>query len=342
MTETTASTDPAEALLQVMTAYVVPQALYAFAALGVADCLIEGPQQTETLAGRVGADPSALARLLRALSTVGIVAEAGDGAYAETPLSRCLVRDAPGSVRASVLVAGEQHYRAWGELLYSVRTGAPAFEHVFGRSCYDYLAAHPEAGELFDRSMRETGEPQWDRLVASYEFPASGTVVDVGGGHGALLAAVLRAHPGLRGVLFDLPTVIEGARAYLAGAGVAERCRIVGGSFFDAVPSGGDVYLLVRTLLNWSSEQAALILRRCREAMPPGSRLLVGEPLLPPRTVPFSDAFNDLNLLVLGGGQMLTEAELARLFTRARLRLTRVLPTGTRLKLVEGVTDESR
>jgi hypothetical protein len=218
-----------------------------------------------------------------------------------------------------------------------VRSGAPAFEHVFGMSCYDYLAAHPEAGALFDLSMRETGERQWDQLVAGYEFPEIGTVVDVAGGHGALLAAVLRAHPGLHGVLFDLPAVLQGAHAYLAGAGVTERCTVVGGSFFDAVPAGGDVYLLVRTLLNWNPEQAALILRRCREAMAPGARLLVGEPLLPERAVPFSDAFNDLNLLVLGGGQMLTESKLAELFATAGLRLTRVLPTGTRLSLLEAL-----
>jgi O-methyltransferase domain/Dimerisation domain len=325
---------PTDVLLQVMTSYVLPQALYVVTSLGVATHLVDGPKEVTELARLTGAHPRSLARLLRALVSAGVFVES-DGAFGQTALSRCLLPGEPGSVRASVMVAGAQHYRAWGDLLYSVKTGEPAFDHVFGSPCYDYMAANPEAAADFDASMRETGDQQWTQVAAAYDFSRFGTLVDVGGGHGALLAAILQNHPALHGVLFDLPGVVAGAHSYLESLGVASRCTIVAGSFFEGVPSGGDCYLLARTLLNWEVERAQLILEQCRTAVRTGGRLVVAEPLLPPAGVSFADAFNDLNLLVLGGGQMCTEAEIGALLQGAGFRLTAVHTTPTRLSLIE-------
>jgi hypothetical protein len=327
---------PSQLVLQLMTGYVIAQALYVAARLGIADYLAGGPLPTAELAALSGAHPPSLARLLRALTSVGVVAES-DGAYALAPLGRCLAQDAPDGVRASVLFAGAEQYQAWGELLHSVQTGEAAFRRVFGTGCYDYLAEHPEAGRSFDASMLETGGALGSAVAAAYDFSRARTVVDLGGGHGALLAAILRANADLRGVLFDLPQVVAGAGDLLEAMGVADRCTVIGGSFFEAVPAGGEVYLLARTLLNWPDEDVRRILRRCRDALGPRGRLLVVEPLLPDGAVSAADAFNDLNLLVLGGGRMCTVDELRGLLVEAGLALTRVVPSPSRFSIVEAV-----
>jgi len=338
-TAAAASPAPGQVLLQAMTGYVVTQALYAAAALGIADHLITGAMNVDELARLTGSHPLSLARLMRALCSAGLF-ERIDNGFVATALGRCLVRDAPDSVRASVLVAGAEQYRAWGELLHSVQTGDAAFAHLFGTDSYTYLVQHPEAGRLFDQSMRETGEPLWPLIVAAYDFSAAGTVVDVGGGHGVLLATILQAYPAVRGILYDLPAVVAGAGEYLEAAGVRDRCTLVGGSFFDSVPPGGDVYLLARTLLNWNDGRVRTILAHCRATMAPGARLLLIEPVLPQGPVSFADAFNDLNLLVLGSGRMHTEPEFHELFNTAGFRLTRILPTDSRLSIIEAMRAE--
>jgi hypothetical protein len=248
-----AAPTPSQVVLQLMSGAVVAQALYVAARLGIADHLAHGSLPAAELAVRIGANPPSLARLLRALASLGVVSER-DGAVALAPLGRPLAQDAPDSVRAPVLFAGAEQYRAWGELLYSVQTGDAAFPRVYGTGCYDYFATHPEAGRSFDASMVETGGALGSAVAAAYDFAPVRTVVDVGGGQGAVLAAILQANPGLQGVLFDLPQIVPGAGAVLAAEGVAERCAVVGGSFFEALPVAGDPYLLARTLLNWPDE----------------------------------------------------------------------------------------
>jgi SAM-dependent methyltransferase len=333
--EQPASPEPSQILQQAMTGYVVPQALYVATALGIADQLESGPLGADELARRTGAEPDALKRLLRVLCGVGVFAEFEDG-YAPTALGAYLVAGTPDSVRSAVLIAGREQYRAWGELLHSVRTGEAAFPHVSGVGWYDYMAQHPEAGRAFDLSMRETGASLWPQVVRAYDFSAVHSVVDVGGGHGALLAAVLRAHPALRGVLYDLPHVVADAGAFLQAAGVLDRCEVAGGSFFDSVPEGGDLYLLARTLLNWDRPHVLTVLRNCRRVLAPHARLLLLEPVLPERQVTLADALNDLNLLVLGGGRMCTAAELGALLEEGGFSLLRILTTPTRLSIVEG------
>ena len=274
---------------------------------------------------------------MRALAGVGVFAETEDGRFALTPLAAALQDGATGGVRASVISAGEELYRAWGGLLHAVRTGAPAFDHAYGTGFYDYLARHPEAAATFDRSQNETAGQGAQVVLAAYDFSGIGTLVDVGGGNGSLLAAVLAAYPAMRGILFDRPDVVARATSLLEQAGVAGRCAIVGGDFLESAPAGGDAYILVRTLLNWDEERAARILANCRRAMDQRGRVLVVEAVLPPGGVPVEDAFNDLHLLVMGGGRMYGEAEFRSLFAAAGLALARVVPTPARLSVVEGV-----
>jgi hypothetical protein len=237
-------------------------------------------------------------------------------------------------VRSSVVLAGGEHYQVWGQLLHTVRTGEAAYPIVFGTSCYEHLAEERTSGEHFDRSMTETAGEQWEAVAEACDLSGASTVVDVGGGHGDLLATVLRANPTATGILYDLPAVVAGAD-WFDTPELEGRVTAIGGSFFDGVPAGGDAYLLARTLLNFPRADVRRALRRCRAAMEPGARLLVIEPLLPSGPVSLSDACNDLNLLVLGGGGMASEADLVELLAEEGFRHERTIPTATRLFVIE-------
>jgi len=326
---------PGALLMQAMNGYLVSQAIYVAAKLGIADLLADGPKSCEALARAAGADERSLRRLLRALVSLGLFTVDEREQFRLTTLSSCLLSGVQGSVRASVLSAGEEMYRAWGDLLYSVRTGKPAFDHVFGLACYEYLKHNADSAQSFDASMDETAAP-FDAVVAACDLSGVETVIDVGGGHGAFLAAMLKANPDLRAILFDAPHVVADAPALLAAAGVAGRCAIRAGDFFRSVPGGADACILVRTLLNWDEEHALTILRNCHRALPSDGKLIVVEPVLPPSGVSGADAFNDLHLLVMNGGGMATEAGLRALFAAAGFDLTRIMQTASRLCAVEG------
>jgi hypothetical protein len=245
-------------------------------------------------------------------------------------------------VHSSVVLAGGEHYQVWGHLLHSIRTGEAAYPVVFGSSCYQHLAEQRTSGDHFDQSMTETAGAQWAAVAAVCDLSGAAVVVDVGGGRGDLLATVLRANPAATGILFDLPAVIAGADQFDT-PDLAGRVTSIGGSFFDGVPAGGDAYLMARTLLNFPTVNVRRALRSCRTAMKPGARLFVIEPLLPAPPVNLSDACNDLNLLVLGGGAMASEADLVSLLADEGFRHQRTIPTATRLFVIEAVpTDPSR
>ena len=222
----------------------VTQALYVAANLGIADLLRDGARSSDELAKTTRTHPGALRRLMRSLVSVGVLEEDTRGRFRLTPVGACLRSDAPGSLRAAVLFSGGQEsWRAWGALLHSVTTGTPAFEHVFGKGVFDHHAEHPEQGKIFDEAMVAFTAQVADAVVRAYDFSKFETVVDVGGGTGAFLAAILRSYTGLRGILFDMPSVVARAPGVLAGAGIADRCAIVGGSFFESIPEGGDAYV---------------------------------------------------------------------------------------------------
>ena len=230
------------------------------------------------------------------------------------------------------------HWQALGDLLYSVQTGKAAFDHAHGMAPFEYFEQHPEAHDTFNRAMAGYSAQTSGAIVAAYDFAGIGTLVDVGGGHGALLAAILQANPGLRGVLFDLPDVVAGAPGVLEAAGVAERCEVVGGDFSDSVPPGGDAYLLKNIVHGMDDERATALLERCRRAMVDRSKLLVVELTVPSGNEPSLGKVIDLEMLLMTrGGRERTEDEYRALFEAAGFRLTRVIPTASPLSVIEGV-----
>jgi len=336
-----AAPSPEHAAMQsLIFGYRMTQVLYVAAKLGIADLLAGGPQTAEELAAAAGAQADALYRTLRALASLGVFREIAPRRFALTPQAELLRTDHPHSLRALILVQGEEAYRAWGDLLYSLRTGAPAFDHAYGMPHFDYLAQHAEASAVFNRTMSENTARSIAAVVSAYAFPASGVVVDIGGGHGAFLAAVLQAHPGLRGVLFDQPHVVAGAAPTLEAASVAERCARVGGDFFTRPLPAGDIYLLRQVIHDWDDARSSDILRNCAHAMAPDGRVLVIEALIPPGNDPSPVKLLDLQMLVMTGGRQRTEEEYRQLYAAADLQLMRILPTNTQFSIVEGARIE--
>ncbi|MBX3027418.1 hypothetical protein KF840_21175 [bacterium] len=318
----------------------IPQALHAAARLGVADAIAADGTASADVARAIGADPLATHRLLRALVALELCRRTDDGRFLLTPLGACLRADAPDSVRAWVLLmGGDMVWRSWGRLADCVRAGECAPRLFEGKDAFESMADHPLERAIFDQSMQELTRRAAPALVAAYDFAAARTVVDVGGGHGALLAAVLAAHPHLRGTVFDLAHCAEGAAGLAGEAGVGDRCGFASGSFFDSVPPGADVYLLKSVIHDWDDERSRAILRACRAALRPGARLLLIEVVVPerPGTAPLDQmiAGTDLNMLVMTGGRERTEAEYRALCEAAGLRVNRILPTATAFSVVE-------
>lgn len=323
------------AMLQMIQAFWVSRAICVTAELGIPDLLKNGPMKTDELGPVVGAHPPSLYRLLRALASVGIFVEDERQRFRLTPLGETLRSDVPGSLRllASELLGGN-HYAAWEQLLYSVKTGAIAFDHVFGVSRWQYNAQYPQEAMAFDEAMASFNSIVADAVVASYDFASCGTIVDVGGGNASLLARILKVHPKLRGVLADLPHVLDGAQRRLTAENVAERCEVVGADFFKSVPEG-DTYLLKWIVHDWDDRRAEMILNNCGAAMNPAGRVLLVESILEPSNGSSLRKFMDLSMLVMTGGRERTEPEYQRLLGRAGLKITNVLSTGTELSLIE-------
>lgn len=332
---------PGLALMEMLAGKWIAQAISTAARLKVADALAGGPRTPEELAATCGADPQSLHRLLRATASVGVFAEDGAGRFGLTPLADCLRSDVPGSLRAmAAYIGAEWDWRPWGDLIGSVRTGQVAFEKSFGKGVFDYLADHPEEAADFHGGMAGWSKQTAAAVVAAYDFSGFGTIVDVGGGTGSLLAGILAATPSARGVVFDSPHVVSQAGATLASAGVADRARTEGGDFFRAVPDGGDAYLMRHIIHDWDDERAATILRNCRKAIRPEGKVLLMEVVIPPGNGPSFGKLLDLEMLVIAGGRERTEEEYGALFAAAGFRLARVIPTPSPLSIIEAVPAE--
>jgi hypothetical protein len=319
--------------------YFLTQAVHVAARLGIADLLCDGPQDAERLAHATAADGPSLRRLLRALVGCGVFAEEA-GRFRLTDLSELLCSDVPGSLRAAALTVGDVHYAAFGELLHSVQTGRPGFDRAFGVPLFDHLAAHPEAAESFDAALADLRGRAAAALLETFDFAGVGTLADVGGGTGTLLAAVLARHPTMRGVLIDLPDVVEHARPHLRVAGLEGRCELAGGDFFTAVPAGADVYVLRHVIHDWNDDRAVRILSNCRAAMHGNSRLLLVESVLGPDGGPSLAGAFDLMMLALTGGMERTEQEYAGLLSAAGLRLARIVPTAAEVSVIEAMKEQ--
>lgn len=312
---------PAAVMLRLITGSWVTQAVHVAAALGIADRLAEGPAGSAELAAASGAHEPSLRRLLRYLAGLGVLAGDDTEGFRLTPVGELLRADAPGSVRDRALAYGTWNYRAFGDLLHTMRTGQPGFEHVFGTNPYDHLSRHPETARSFDRQMQSMAE-FFAGVPAAFDFSEVGTVVDIAGGNGTLLATVLTAAPHARGILFDAEHVVKAARDVLAEHGVLDRCELAGGDFLESVPAGGDVYTLSRILHNWDDERCLELLANCHEVMRPGAALLIVEHVVPEDDPPVPLLGLDINMLTLFGGQERTATEFRLLLDRGGFELT--------------------
>lgn len=329
---------PHAQVIQMATAYWVSRAVYVVAKLGIADLLHDQPRDADDLAAATGTHPPALHRVLRALASVGLFKTDEQGGFSLTPLGAALQSDAPGAARSTVIaVAGDWFWASWGEALHAVQTGETGVQKALGLSEYQYLAQNPEEASHFNAAMIGIHGAEPTAIVESYDFSGIQTLVDVGGGSGNLLGTILNANPHMRGVLLDRPQVVPDAQRNLSAAGVADRCQIIGGDFLEAVPGGGDVYMVSHCIHNWDESDCVRILANCRRAMQPEGRLLIIEAVVAPGDEPDPTKILDLVMLLVPGGQERSQEEYRILLQKAGFRLTRVVPTRTSASIIEAV-----
>lgn len=325
-------------LIQMGIGYWVSRMIYAAAKLGLADHLADGPKSAAELAEPTQTHAPSLHRLMRALAGLGVLCEDDNHRFELTALGEALKTGAPGSARSTILaLAGEWWWRGWEQFDHSLATGTTGMQKAFGMSVFEYLASHPEDATHFNEAMIGFHGDEPPAVAAAFDFSAFGTVVDVGGGTGNLLSAILERHSGVRGRLCELPHVVAAARAQLEARGLGQRVTVEAIDFFNAVPPGGDAYVLSHVLHDWTEAQCLSILGNCRTAMGANGRLLIVETVLPVGNTPHPGKLLDIAMLVMPGGQERTDEEFGALLGRSGFRLTRVVPTPSAVSLVEAI-----
>ena len=330
---------PRAVMLDLTIGHWISRLTYVAAKLKLADLLKDGPQTVEQLATAANVQAPALYRVLRALASVGIFAEIKGERFKLTPLAATLQTGVPGSLQAWTLMINEKYtWDSWEELLHGLKTHEIPFVKAHGVMPFEYLERHPEDLAVFGESMTSLSGTENPAIAAAYNFSRVGTLVDIGGGHGSLLATILRANPKLRGVLFDQASVIARAQhdQHVTAAGISERCTLKSGNFFEEVPAGGDAYIMKYILHDWNDEQSVNILRNCRAAMNPKGRVLVVDNVIPPGNDPSWGKLLDIQMLIIGGRER-TKKEFGAMFAEAGLKMTRLVPTQCALSIVEGV-----
>lgn len=323
---------------QLIRGYWTTQAIFVAAELSIADMLASGPKHPEELGKEAGVKGDMLYRVLRALASIGIFAEDADGRFMLTPLAETLCGNS--GQRAYARLHGQELYQSWAKLLEAVRSGEAGFVKAFGMPAFEYFGKNTDRGAVFDGAMTGHHGPEAEPMLDAYDFSGFNELVDVGGGNGSLLMSILKRHTHMRGVLFDLPRVIDRAIEAIENAGLGERCRLVGGSFLESVPAGSDAYLLRHVVHDWRDEDAAIMLRHCRNAMKPHGKVLVVEIVVPAGNDPSFAKWMDL-MMVTYGGKERSEKQYRELFAQAGLRLTRIVGTKAGISVVEGVRSES-
>ena len=322
-------------MLQIISGFWISRGVYAIAKLGIPDLLKSGPKTIDELASATKTHAPSLFRVLRALVSVGVLRSEG-GRFSQTPLSETLVTGAPGSLRwFAVSELGQEHYPAWGNVMHSLKTGDIAFDNFFGTDIWTYFQQNPEDAAIFNNSMSNMTAAANEAITSRYDFSGFETIVDVAGGHGGLITAILKANPKLKGVLFDSEQVIEGARPKLEAAGIADRCDAVAGDFFKSVPAGGDAYIMKWIIHDWDDEKAIAILRNCRHQIPENGKLILVDSVVPETDEPDFSKFIDLNMLVMTGGKERTAKEFEQLLGAAGFKLLRVIPTDLPTAIIE-------
>ncbi len=332
-------TPPAQVvLMQLVQGFMVAKALQTAAELGIADLVAQAPKTAEELATSTSTDARSLLRLLRGLASRGIFRQDETGRFQNTPLSEALRSDAPMSARDYVIYAvHDGNVLAWTQLMSVLRTGEPSFAAANGTDVWGYFEQHPDVGERFNRAMTALGAGNIRLVVDAYDFSPFTTIVDVGGGEGTLLAAILARNPAARGILFDLPAVADSARRYLASQGLDNRTQVMSGSIFGSIPAGGDVYILKNVLHDWPDDKALLILERCRAAIPTHGKLVIADAVMTPGNDPHPSKWFDLHMMVALGGRERTEEEFRTLLARAGFELTSAKPLPAPIGIVEAV-----
>ena len=328
---------PGEQLLSILFGFMVSQALALAAKLGIADMLKDGPQPVTELARVAHVQPQPLYRVLRALAAAGIFAEEEKGHFRLTPMAEVLRSDAAGSLRGFATYMGaDWHWRAWEDLEYSVREGKPSFEEIYGMPLFEYLPKNPEQAGLFNNAMTSFSAAASAALLEAYDFSGIKKLVDVGGGHGFMLTSILEKYPEMQGIVFDAPPVVDGARKQIAARGLKGRCESVGGNFFEAVPGGGDAYVMKHIIHDWEDEKALKILRHCHQAMTPDGRILIIEMVIPEGNTPSLGKLLDLEMMVFLHSFERTEEEYRALYEQSGFELTRVVATNSPYSVIEG------
>ncbi len=325
------------AVFRMATAYWASQTIYVAAKLGIADVLGEGSKSSDEIASATGANGNSLARLTRALVALGLLTVDDDGRFRLTGIGASLQSGMPGSMRSIILTLGEEHYQAWGKLIDSVKCDTPAFNNVFQRPLFEYLAENSAAAKTFNEAMTDLTRQMALATILAYDFSGSRVVADIGGGHGVLLDSILRTNPSVKGILFDSEQVIAAAGPHIWTKGVGDRRRSIGGSFFESVPEGADTYILKNVLHDWSDDLAVRILKNCRRAMDSQAKLLVMEMVLPLSDDAVFGSLLDLNMLVMSGGRERTKDEYCGLLEKSGFRLTQVIPTLAPISILEAL-----
>ncbi len=330
---------PAHAgMFQLLNGVFVAGAISCLARLGVPDLVEHGPKSADELAKLIGADPRALYRLMRATASVGVLSEGSDGKFSETPLSAVLRSNANSSLRAFAIIHGrEWHGLGWSQLGYCVRTGKQALDKIYGVPIFQFFEEHPEEAQLFNQAMSDLTTIDGPAVADAYSFGEIHSIVDVGGGHGLLLATILARNPHLKGTLYEVPHVVAGAKDGPLKP-VMERCTLACGDMFSSVPAGADAYIMKHIIHDWPDEVCIKILKACRKGVNPGGKLLVVDNVIQPGNDFAPGKFLDLQMLIFPGGCERTEKQFRELFAAAGWRLSRIIPTAVPDSIVEGVS----
>lgn len=316
---------------------LMTQALYVTAKFGVADLLTDGAKNVNELARITETNENALYRVMRTLASHGIFSETDARTFVNTPYSELLRSDVPNSMRNAAIFMGESwHWAVWGDMIHSVRTGQPAWAKILSADVFDYFNQNPEAGEIFNNAMTDMSKGTSFPVVEAYDFSGIETIADIAGGHGFLLSQILKNNPNLQGILFDVPPVIAGADALLAGEGVGERVKKVSGDFFQEVPRA-DAYIMKHIIHDWDDEKSIKILQSIHRAMNDGGKVLLVETVVPEGNEPHYSKLLDLEMLVSPGGIERTAKEYAELFAKSGFTLTRIIPTKSPMSVIEAV-----
>jgi hypothetical protein len=317
----------------------ISQSLATVVEIGVPDRLAKGTRRCSEIARDVGVSEDGLYRLLRALASVGVFSESGDRRFKLTPMGQLLRSDHAQSLAGYARFTGhDSTWRPWGRLGYSVKTGLPAFDNVFGAPIFEYLGRNPEIAAIFDGAMTSISSAEARTVTAAYDFKGIEILMDVAGGQGVLLATVLQRHKTMRGVLFDMPQVTAGAAAVFTPAAIAGRVRIESGDFFRELPPGADAIIMKHIIHDWDDDSATRILQTCHRALPPRGKVLIVDPVVPPGNTPHFGKLLDLQMLVLSPrGRERTKTEFARLLRGAGFRMSRIVATASPLSVVEAV-----